>query len=99
MSNSQPMPQRFGRYKILSKLGEGGMGTVYLAEDTHLTRKVAVKVPHFAAAHDREIIERFYREAKLAARIDHPNLCPVFDVGQLDGTHYLTMPYIEGTPL
>jgi serine/threonine protein kinase len=92
------LPEYFGRYRILKPLGRGGMGAVYLALDTHLDRRVALKHPHFgadkAAAH-----ERFYREARAAATFDHPNLCPVFDVGQIDGIDYLTMPYLEGKPL
>src|SRR5262245_34261098 len=75
------------------------MGTVYLAEDDSLGRQVALKVPRFGPGTTPNAIERFYREAKIAARIDHPNVCPVFDVGQIEGIHFLTMPYIEGTPL
>jgi serine/threonine protein kinase len=91
--------QQFGRYRILDKLGEGGMGTVFLAEDVQLGRRVALKVPHFDPIHDPDQLKRFYREARTAARIDHPNICPVFDVGEIDGVHYLTMPFIDGTPL
>ncbi|MBI1918183.1 MAG: protein kinase [Planctomycetes bacterium] len=93
------LPQQFGRYRILDKLGEGGMGTVYLAEDVQLGRRVALKIPHFDPIQDSEQLKRFYREARTAARIDHPNICPVFDVGEIDGVHYLTMPFIDGTPL
>src|SRR6266542_3035239 len=93
------LPQQFGRYRILNPLGEGGMGTVYLAEDIQLGRRVALKVPHFDPLADPEQLKRFYREAKTAARIEHPNICPVFDVGEIDGIHYLTMPFIDGTPL
>jgi len=97
--SSASVPAQLGRYRILSKLGEGGMGTVYLAEDTRLSRRVAVKVPHFSAADDPSIIERFHREARTAAAIDHPNICPVHDAGEVDGFHFLVMPFIEGTPL
>jgi serine/threonine protein kinase len=89
----------FGRYQIVSKLGEGGMGAVYLAEDTLLHRRVALKVPQFTDGEGFEAVERFYREARAAAGLDHPNLCPVFDVGQVDGVHFLTMPFIEGKTL
>ena len=75
------------------------MGAVYLAHDTQLDRRVALKVPHFTPGDGPEVLDRFYREAKAAATLDHPNLCPVYDVGQIDGVHYLTMPYIEGKPL
>src|SRR5262245_27997737 len=96
----ESLPEIFGdRYRILRKLGEGGMGAVYLAEDLKLGRSVALKVPHFKANEDRATIERFYREARVAAGIHHPNLCPVYDVGEVDGIHYLTMPYLDGTPL
>src|SRR5262249_34717197 len=98
MLNPVSLPEQFGRYRILRKLGGGGMGTVYLAEDTELGRKVALKVPHFTAD-DAIATERFKREARIAAGIDHPNLCPVYDVGQVGGTPYFTMPYIEGKQL
>jgi hypothetical protein len=90
---------RFGRYQILKCLGRGGMGSVYLAEDTQLGRRVALKVPHFTAEHGPRVLERFYREARAAATLEHANLCPVYDVGQVEGTHYLTMAYVEGRPL
>src|SRR5947209_4607200 len=93
------LPEQFGRYRILKKVGEGGMGAVYLAEDTLLGRRVALKIPHFSEADPPQVIERFYREARVAAAIAHPNLCAVFDVGQVEGVHYLCMPYIEGTSL
>ena len=93
------VPEHLGRYRILSKLGEGGMGAVYLAEDTVLSRRVAVKVPRFSASEGRAVIERFQREARTAASIDHPNICAVHDFGEVDGLHYLVMPFIEGRPL
>jgi hypothetical protein len=92
------LPEHFGRYHVLKELGRGGMGAVYLAKDEHLDRLVALKVPHFGPD-DPTALERFHREAKVAATLTHPNLCPVYDVGALDGVHYLTMPYIEGRPL
>src|SRR4051812_18957735 len=99
MATQTSLPDPFGRYRILDKLGEGGMGAVYLAEDTLLRRRVALKVPHFSAEDGPQVVERFYREARAAAGIDHPNLCGVLDLGQVEGVHYLTMPFIEGTPL
>jgi serine/threonine protein kinase len=93
------LPERFGRYRILRQLGKGGMGTVYLARDTELDRQVALKVPRFADDTNPAVIERFAREARAAAGLAHPNLCPVFDVGQIDGIRYVTMAYIEGQPL
>lgn len=93
------IPEQFGRYRILKRIGEGGMGTVYLAHDTHLDREVALKVPHLSAQECPEILERFYREARAAAMLQHPNLCPVYDVAELHGIQYLTMAYIAGRPL
>ena len=95
----QDLPAQFGRYRILKKLGGGGMGAVYLAHDPQLDRSVALKVPHFSDDSGPAVIERFKREARIAARIDHPNLCAVYDVGEVGGVHFLTMPYVEGTPL
>jgi hypothetical protein len=93
------LPEQFGRYRILQPLGQGGMGAVYLAEDTVLHRKVALKVPHFGPNATSQLHERFVREAKAAAAFDHPNLCPVYDVGCIDGVHYLTMRFIDGKAL
>jgi serine/threonine protein kinase/formylglycine-generating enzyme required for sulfatase activity len=89
----------FGRYRILRSLGQGAMGTVYLAEDTQLRRQIALKTPQFAGDIQRELLERFYREARAAATLRHPCICPVYDVGDIDGKHYITMAYIEGRPL
>ncbi len=72
---------------------------VYLAEDTQLERQVALKTPHFEKQPTDELLERFYREARAAATLRHPNICPVYDVGQIEGTHYISMAYIEGNPL
>jgi serine/threonine protein kinase len=98
MATPAALPAQFGRYRIVRQLGAGGMGAIYLADDTVLGRRVALKVPHLSAA-GPEVVERFYREARVAAGIEHPHLCPVYDVGQVDGVHYLTMPFIEGSPL
>jgi formylglycine-generating enzyme required for sulfatase activity/serine/threonine protein kinase len=92
----QALTGTFGRYRIIRQLGQGGMGAVYLAHDTQLDRQVALKVPHFAPQDGAQVIERFLREARAMATIRHPNLCPVYDVGEIDGVHYLTMAYIEG---
>ncbi len=79
--------------------GSGAMGDVYLADDTQLDRPVALKIPRFSDDRDDELIERFYREARAAATVRHPNLCPVYDAGEIDGIHYLSMAFIEGRPL
>jgi hypothetical protein len=96
---AKELPGTFGRYQILKKLGQGGMGAVYLALDTQLERKVALKVPHFGPDEGPQALERFRREAKAAATLHHPNLCPVFDVGEQEGIHFLTMAFIEGKSL
>lgn len=99
MPPAGPLPERFGRYRILRPLGHGGMGSVWLAHDTELDRPVALKVPRFAPEEGAVAVERFRRSARAAATLTHPNLCPVFDVGQHQGTPYLTMPYVEGRSL
>jgi len=93
------IPIKIGRYEVLRKLGQGGMGTVLLAHDPALDRKIAVKLPHFDTREDAQAIERFYREARSMATVDHPNLCPIHDVGEYDGRPYLTMAYIDGGSL
>src|SRR5262245_11035454 len=75
------------------------MGTVYLAEDGRLDCQVALKVPHFPPEDEPKAVARFQREARLAQSIQHPYLCPVYEVGEINGAHFLTMPHIEGTPL
>jgi formylglycine-generating enzyme required for sulfatase activity/serine/threonine protein kinase len=90
---------QFGRYRIIRVLGKGAMGAVYLAEDTQLERSVAIKTPHFTENPTEESLERFYREARVAATLRQPNICPVFDVGQIEGKHYISMAYIEGRSL
>src|SRR5262245_24792345 len=74
------------------------MGSVYLVHDSQLDRQVALKVPSFTPD-DPEILQRFYREARAAAALHHPNLCPVHDVGEIGGIHFLTMAYIRGSSL
>jgi serine/threonine protein kinase len=93
------LPEQFGRYRILRTIGRGSMGTVYLAEDTNMGRKVALKVPRFSPEDGPEIRARFFREARTAATLEHPNICPAFDSGEINGTHYMTMAFIEGKTL
>jgi serine/threonine protein kinase len=88
-----------GRYRVLSRLGSGGMADVWLAEDTHLQRRVALKILHRRFAQDREFVERFRREAESAAGLQHPNIVSVFDRGEFEGTYYIAMQYIEGPTL
>lgn len=86
------------RYEIVKLLGEGGMGAVFLANDKQLGRKVALKIPRIGTGNET-ILARFEREARAAATLEHPNICPVYDVGTHQGVPYLTMAYIEGRPL
>ena len=88
-----------GRYKVLTKLGAGGMADVYCAEDQQLGRKVAVKLLHRRFAEDAEFVERFRREASAAAGLQHPNVVGVYDRGEWDGTYYIAMEYLPGRSL
>jgi serine/threonine-protein kinase len=88
-----------GRYRVLQKIGSGGMADVWLADDTHLQRRVALKVLHARFVQDSEFVERFRREAEAAAGLQHPNVVAVFDRGEVDGTYYIAMQYLEGRSL
>jgi serine/threonine-protein kinase len=88
-----------GRYKVLTRLGSGGMADVYCAEDQQLGRKVALKLLHRRFAEDAEFVERFRREASAAARLQHPNVVGVYDRGEWDGTSYIAMEYLPGRSL
>jgi eukaryotic-like serine/threonine-protein kinase len=87
------------RYRILRRIGSGGMADVYSAEDTHLGRQVALKVLHRRFAQDQEFVERFRREASAAAGLQHPNVVGVFDRGRHDGTYYIAMEHLPGRTL
>jgi Tol biopolymer transport system component len=90
---------RLGPYEILAALGAGGMGEVYKARDTRLDRTVAVKVLPELLARDPQYRERFEREARAISQLDHPHICPLYDVGDEGGTAFLVMQYLEGEPL
>ncbi len=90
---------QFGRYEIRSQLGAGGMGEVYLAQDTKLDRKVAIKVLPAEVASNRDRMDRFIREAKSAAALSHPNIAQIFEIGEHEGIHYLSMEFIDGVTL
>jgi WD40 repeat protein/serine/threonine protein kinase len=92
-------PQHFGRYEIQRLLGQGAMGSVYLAYDPSLQRQIALKIPKFSDEANPDMRDRFLREARSAATLRHANICPVYDVGRVDGVHYITMAYIEGRTL
>ena len=90
---------RLGNYEVLSLLGAGGMGEVYRGRDTRLERTVAIKVLHPRLAAKPELVERFEREARTVASLQHPNICVLFDVGHQDGVHFLVLEYLEGETL
>jgi serine/threonine protein kinase len=94
-----PFPQGFGRYELTRRLGQGGMGTVYLAQDRELDLLVALKVPHPDVLARPLARERFLREARSAARLAHPNLAWALDVNRYEGVDYLAMRYVPGVPL
>ena len=85
-------------YRILRLLGAGGMGEVYLAEDTQLDRRVAIKLLPESTA-DEHLNKRLVREAKAVAKLDHPNICSIHQVGEEDGRSFIVMPYIDGETL
>jgi len=88
-----------GRYRILRRLGTGGMANVYLAEDEELGRRVAIKILNDRHASDDSFVERFRREAKNAAGLSHPNIVSIYDRGEAEGTYYIAMEYLEGRSL
>ena len=88
-----------GRYQVIEELGHGGMGRVYKVLDTKIDEKVALKLIKPEVASDRETIERFSKELKLARRIRHKNVCGMFDIGEADGSHFITMEYVHGEDL
>src|SRR3954468_18096523 len=87
------------RYRLERKIGSGGMADVWLAEDTELDRKVAIKVLHDRFAQDKEFVQRFQREAQSAAGLQHPNVVGIFDRGQFSDTYFIAMEYVDGPSL
>jgi predicted ATPase/class 3 adenylate cyclase len=96
-----PLPERVGRYQTVGRLGAGGMGVVWRARDPHLGRDVAIKMPNFAGADatDPAARQRFLREARAAAAVRHPHVCPIYDVGEDQGRPYVVMALVEGETL
>jgi beta-lactam-binding protein with PASTA domain/tRNA A-37 threonylcarbamoyl transferase component Bud32 len=88
-----------GRYRIVRKIGAGGMANVYLAEDQELGRRVAIKILNDRHANDEQFVERFRREAKNAAALSHPNIVSIYDRGEAEGTYYIAMEFLDGRSL
>jgi len=94
-----PVGSKIGRYEITALIGSGGMGEVYLSEDTQLGRKVAVKILNSELAADATARKRLVREARAAATLDHPNICSIHEVGEADGHQFIVMQFVEGETL
>src|SRR5262245_42829374 len=94
--NEPPVGRRIGPYQIVSLLGQGGMGIVYLSEDIRLERKVALKVLPAALTQNPDRLLRFEREAKAASALNHPNILTIHEIGEADGAHYIVSEYVEG---
>src|SRR6184192_3173169 len=88
-----------GNYRIEEFLGRGGMGVVYRAEHVHLGRQVALKLLAPELAQNESFRERFVRESRVAARVDHPNVIPIYEADEADGHYYIAMRYVDGTDL
>jgi serine/threonine protein kinase len=96
---SLPPKTQLGRYEVRSLLGAGGMGEVYLAQDTSLNRKVALKVLPADVASNQDRMRRFKQEATAAASLNHPNIAHIYEIGEASGSHFIAMEYVDGSTL
>src|SRR5690242_11524281 len=99
MNKELPAGSTLLHYRIVSKIGAGGMGEVYLAQDTRLDRKVAIKFLHQEFSKDPDKLGRFIQEARAASALNHPNILTVYEVGEIDGTNYIATELIDGETL
>jgi len=100
MPDEMPVPgEIFGQYRVEEKLGEGGFGAVFRGEDLRLHRKVALKIPHRHGDEDAETWGRLLREARAASALNHPNICAIYDIGEVDDRNYIALEYVEGRRL
>ncbi|HLN99717.1 MAG TPA: protein kinase [Pyrinomonadaceae bacterium] len=99
MSQAFPPNSTISHYRIVSQIGAGGMGEVYLAEDSRLHRKVALKILPAEMAANQDRMRRFKQEATAAAALNHPNIAHIYEIGESEGTNFIAMEFVEGVTL
>ena len=99
MNKELPAGSTLSHYRIVSKIGAGGMGEVYLAQDTKLDRKVALKILPADLAANQDRMRRFVQEAKAAAALNHPNIAHIYEIGEADGVNFIAMEFVDGVTL